>query len=96
MKAIPVAFNRYGQKMLASLYAFLQGGDLPIHPKFHTLISAMQSARNLPGRTSQFVLDKQTQSFDCLDALRLELYNFDADVPKFEREEEEGEIRKTS
>lgn len=92
MKVIPVPFNKYGQKMLASLYAFLQRGDLAIHPKFHSLISALQSARNMPGRTSQFILDKQTQSLDCLDALRLALYNFDADVPKFEQEEEEGEV----
>jgi hypothetical protein len=92
MKVIPVPFNKYGQKMLASLYAFLQRGDLAIHPKFHTLISALQSARNMPGRTSQFILDKQTQSLDCLDALRLALYNFDADVPNFEQEKEEGEI----
>jgi len=98
MKVIPVPFNKYGQKMLASLHAFLQRGDLAIHPKFHTLISALQSARNMPGRTSQFILNKQTQSLDCLDALRLALYNFDVDVPKLEQQEEEegGEITTSS
>jgi hypothetical protein len=64
---------------------------LAIHPKFHSLISALQSAKNMPGRTSQFILEKQTQSLDYLNALRLALYNFDADVPEFEQEGEEGE-----
>jgi hypothetical protein len=62
-----------------------------MHPKFHTLISALQSARNVPGRNSQFILDKTSQSLDVLDSLRLCMYNFEADIPEFEHEEEEKE-----
>jgi hypothetical protein len=76
--------------MLANLYAFLQRGDIAMHPRFTTLISALQSARNVPNRNSQFILDKSSQSLDCLDALRLALFNFDAGAPDFE--EEEGEV----
>lgn len=90
MDVVPISFSKQGPKMLANLYAFLQRGDIAIHPKFTTLISAFQSARNVPNRrNSQFILDKSSQSLDCLDALRLALFNFDAGAPDFEEEEEE-------
>jgi hypothetical protein len=88
MTVIPVSFSKFGAKMLATLYVFLSRGDIVIHPKFHTLISALQSARNVPGRNSQFILDKTSQSLDVLDSLRLCMYNFEADVPEFEQEDE--------
>jgi len=96
MTVIPVPFSKYGPKMLATLYAFLQRGDIAIHPKFSVLISQLQSARNVSGRNSQFILDKTTQSLDVLDSLRLCMYNFEADVPEFEQEEEEEEMTTTS
>jgi hypothetical protein len=94
MAVVPVAFSKHGPKMLANLYAFLSRGDIAIHPKFTTLIAALQSARNVPNRNSQFVLDKSSQSMDVLDSLRLALFNLDAGAaaPDFETEEEkEGE-----
>jgi hypothetical protein len=90
MDVVPISFSKQGPKMLANLYAFLQRGDIAMHPRFTTLISALQSARNVPNRNSQFILDKSSQSLDCLDALRLALFNFDAGAPDFE--EEEGEV----
>jgi hypothetical protein len=42
-------------------------------------------------RSSQFVLDKSSQSMDVLDSLRLALFNLDAGAPDFEIEEEEQE-----
>jgi hypothetical protein len=93
MSIVPISFSKQGPKMLANLYAFLQRGDIAIHPKFTTLISALQSARNVPNRrNSQFILDKSSQSLDCLDALRLALFNFDAGAPDFDEEEEKGEV----
>jgi hypothetical protein len=89
MDVVPLSFSKHGPKMLANLYAFLQRGDIAIHPKFTTLISALQSARNVPNRNSQFILDKSSHSLDCLDALRLALFNFDAGAPEFEKDEEE-------
>jgi hypothetical protein len=93
MTVVPVSFLKYGPKMLATLYAFMQRNDLTIHPKFSVLISQLQSARNIPGRSSQFVLDKSGvgNSFDCLDSLRLSLWNFDAGVPEIETPKEEEE-----
>jgi hypothetical protein len=41
------------------------------------------------GRSSQFVLDKTSQSLDVLDSLRLALFNLDAGA--LELTEEEGE-----
>jgi hypothetical protein len=91
MAVIPVSFSKHGPQMLANLYAFLARGDLVIHPMFHSLISALQSARNIKGRASQFVLDKTSQSLDVLDSLRLALYNFDAGAPELTEEEESEE-----
>jgi hypothetical protein len=92
MDVVPISFSKQGAKMLANLYAFLQRGDIAIHPKFATLISALQSARNVPNRNSQFILDKSSQSLDCLDALRWALFNFDAGAPNFEEDEEGEEV----
>jgi hypothetical protein len=91
MDVVSISFSKQGPKMLANLYAFLQRGDIAIHPKFTTLISALQSARNVPNRNSQFILDKPSQSLDCLDALRLALFNFDAEAADFEEEDADNE-----
>jgi hypothetical protein len=93
MSVVPISFAKQGPKMLANLYAFLQRGDIVIHPKFTTLIAALQSARSLPNnRTSNFILDKSgSQSLDVLDALRLATFNLDAGAPDLEEEEEQEE-----
>jgi hypothetical protein len=92
---IPVSFARRGAEMLSNLYVFLSRGDIVIHPKFRTLISELQSAKNLSNtnnRNAQFMLDKRTNSMDTLDSLRLALFPLDAGAPEFEEnEEEEGE-----
>jgi hypothetical protein len=94
MDVIPISFAKQGPKLLATLYAFLQRGDLVIHPKFTALISELQSACNVPNRNNNFVLDKSSQSLDCLDAFRLAIANLDAGAPEFEttteEEQEEG------
>jgi hypothetical protein len=76
--------------MLSNLYTFLSRGDLVIHPtKFPALVSALQSARNVPHQNSKFVLDKSTQSLDALDSMQLAMFNFNAEAPtEFEDEEE--------
>ena len=77
--------------MLASVHTLIQGKDLVIQPRFTTLISQLQSARNTPNRNSNFVLDKSSQSLDCLDALRLALFNIETGAPEIGPEEEEQE-----
>jgi len=57
-----------------------------------TLISALQSAKNLPtasttNRSAQFILDKRSASLDILDSLRLALFPMDAGLPSFESED---------
>jgi hypothetical protein len=91
MSVIPVSFAKQGPHLLANLYAFMQRGDIVISPRFTTLIAALQSARHIPNRSNNFLLDKTSQSLDCLDAMRLALFNFDAGGPTFEEEEEEEE-----
>lgn len=93
MSVVPISFAKQGPKMLANLYTFMTRGDIVIHPKFTTLIAALQSARNVPSRSSNsnFILDKTSQSLDCLDALRLATFNFDAGAPEIAEEEEEEE-----
>jgi hypothetical protein len=81
-----------GVKMLATLYPFMSRRDIVINPKFSTLIAALQSARNVPGRSSQFVLDKSSASLDILDRLCLSMFNFDAGAPEFEEQGEEVKI----
>jgi hypothetical protein len=70
--------------MLANLHTILQGRDLVIHPEFTNLISQLQSARNVPNRNSNFVLDKTQNSMDSLDSLRLALFNIDVGAPEIE------------
>jgi len=89
---IPVSFAKRGAEMLANVYTFLSRGELVIHPKFMTLISALQSAKNLPtasttNRSAQFILDKRSASLDILDSLRLALFPMDAGLPSFESED---------
>jgi hypothetical protein len=96
---IPISFSKHGSKLLATLYSFLQRGDIAIHPQFVTLISELQSACSVPNRNNNFVLDKtrdsgSNTSYDCLDAFRLALANLDAGAPtdfETEEEKEEGE-----
>jgi hypothetical protein len=94
-QVIPISFAKRGASMLANLYAFLSRGDIAINPKFTTLISALQSAKNLPSssnnRNAQFLLDKRSQSLDVLDSCRLALFPFDAGTPDFEEEEDDEE-----
>jgi hypothetical protein len=97
MKVIPVDFKKFRVSMLSNLYTFLSRGDLVIHPtKFPALVSALQSARNVPGQNSKFVLDKSTQSHDALDSMQLALFNFDAgaaeELEGVDEEEEENNV----
>jgi hypothetical protein len=93
MRAIPIPFSPKNRvSMISNLYTFLSRGDLVIHPsKFPVLVSALQSARNVPN--NRFALDKSTQSMDALDSVQLACFNFDAEAKTefFESEDEEDE-----
>ena len=92
MSVIPIPFSKFGVSMLANLYAFLSKGQMSIHPKFQKLISSLQSAKSVQGRSSQFVLDKSSMSLDALDSLRLSMFYFEAEPPtNLEEIEEEQE-----
>lgn len=93
-QVVPVAFSKWGPSLLATLHVLVQERNLVVHPKFTTLISQLQSARNTPNRSNNFVLDKsQGNSFDALDSLRLALFNVDVDAPEVNNEAmEEKEI----
>jgi hypothetical protein len=91
---IPVSFAKHGPGMLSNLYVFLSRGEIVIHPKFTTLLSAIQSAKNVErstNRNSRFILDKRSASLDCLDALQLALFPLDAGAPEIIEDEEEEE-----
>ncbi|MDQ3966771.1 MAG: hypothetical protein M3275_00065 [Thermoproteota archaeon] len=94
MDVIPIPFSKYGASMLENLYTWISRGDFIIGPGFNVLVSALQSARNLPGKKSQFVLDKHSQSLDVLDAVMLSTFNYDAGIsepePESDLEGEEG------
>jgi hypothetical protein len=93
MNVIPVSFAKQGPHLLASLYTFIERGDLVIPPNFQALISDLQAARSSPNRNSSpFVLEKTAQqSMDALDSLRLAISNLDSGIPEMEPEEEEQE-----
>jgi hypothetical protein len=90
---IPVSFAKKGANLLASLYTFMQRGDIVLPSKFTALIADCQSARSVPNRNTPFILEKTAQnSMDSLDSLRLAIANLDAGIPEMEPEEEqEGE-----
>jgi hypothetical protein len=93
MQVIPVPFGKFGPSMLSNLHTILSQGNLVIHPKFTSLISQLQSARNVTNnRNSQFILEKTPQnSMDLLDSLRLALWNIEAGAPMFIPESDEEE-----
>jgi hypothetical protein len=74
MTVVPVSFGKYGSVLLQRLATYIQRGWLVIHPQFQELIESLQSARTKETGSSDWVLDKTSNSHDLLDALRLTFY----------------------